>query len=55
MYLTKIAAARRQLTTAIRLFFDSGDRVSVYSLASNAWEVIDVLCDLPGKFRTKEI
>lgn len=44
MHITKIAAARRQLTTAIRLFFDGGDRVSVYSLASNAWEVIDVLC-----------
>lgn len=44
MLVTKIDAARRQLTTAIRLFFDGGDPVSVYSLASNAWEVIDVLC-----------
>lgn len=44
MLVTKIDAARRQLITAIRLFFDDADPVSVYSLASNAWEVIDVLC-----------
>jgi hypothetical protein len=44
MRITKLDAARRQLVTAIRLFFDGGDLVSVYSLASNAWEVIDVLC-----------
>ncbi|XVJ96776.1 hypothetical protein NLY09_14320 (plasmid) [Burkholderia vietnamiensis] len=48
MRVTKIDAARRQLTTAIRLFFDGGDRVSVYSLASNAWEVVDVLCTSAG-------
>jgi hypothetical protein len=38
MHVTKIDAARRQLVTAIRLFFDGGDPVSVYSLASNAWK-----------------
>ncbi|KVR45531.1 hypothetical protein [Burkholderia multivorans] len=48
MIVTKIDAARRQLITAIRLFFDGGDPVSVYSLASNAWEVIDVLCTSAG-------
>ncbi|WP_446332861.1 hypothetical protein [Burkholderia pseudomallei] len=48
MLVTKIDAARRQLITAIRLFFDGGDLVSVYSLASNAWEVIDVLCTSAG-------
>jgi hypothetical protein len=48
MVVTKIDAARRQLITAIRLFFDGGDPVSVYSLASNAWEVIDVLCMSAG-------
>ncbi len=48
MLVTKIDAARRQLITAIRLFFDGGDPVSVYSLASNAWEVIDVLCRSAG-------
>ncbi|WP_233862952.1 hypothetical protein [Paraburkholderia adhaesiva] len=48
MRVTKLDAARRQLITAIRLFFDGGDGVSVYSLASNAWEVIDVLCTSAG-------
>ncbi|WP_341312035.1 hypothetical protein WN982_10940 [Paraburkholderia sp. IMGN_8] len=48
MLVTKIDAARRQLITAIRPFFDGGDPVSVYSLASNAWEVIDVLCTSAG-------
>jgi len=48
MRVTKIDAARRQLITAIRLFFDHGDLVSVYSLASNAWEIIDVLCTSSG-------
>lgn len=48
MRVTKIDAARRQLVTSIRLFFDGGDRVSAYSLASNAWEVIDVLCTSAG-------
>ncbi|KVF43016.1 hypothetical protein [Burkholderia seminalis] len=48
MVVTKIDAARRQLITAIRLFFDGDDPVSVYSLASNAWEVIDVLCTSAG-------
>jgi hypothetical protein len=46
--LTKIAAARRQLATAIRLQFDGGDLVSVFSLAANAWEVIDTLCVRAG-------
>lgn len=48
MVVTKIDAARRQLITAIRLFFDGGDPVSVCSLASNAWEIIDVLCTSAG-------
>lgn len=43
--LTKIDVARRQLVTAINLLFNDDDPVSVYSLAANAWEVIDVLCD----------
>ena len=43
--LKKIDVARRQLITAIRLVFDGEDSVSVYSLAANAWEIIDVLCN----------
>jgi len=46
--LTKNDVARRQLVTAIQLFFDGGDPISIYSLASNAWEVIDVLCAQAG-------
>ena len=46
--LTKIDVARRQLVTAIRLLFDGGDSVSIFSLAANAWEVIDVLCNKLG-------
>jgi hypothetical protein len=46
--LTKSAVARRQLATAIDLYFSGGDAVSVYSLAANAWEVIDVLCIRAG-------
>ena len=46
MNLTKSDVARRQLVTAIRLFFSDDDPVSVYTLASNAWEVIDELCKL---------
>ena len=42
--LTKVSVARRQLTTAIELFFANRDIVSIYSLAANAWEIIDVLC-----------
>ncbi|WOD15898.1 hypothetical protein [Paraburkholderia kirstenboschensis] len=43
-----IDAARRQLITAVRLFSDGGDPVSMHSLASNAWEVIEVLCTSAG-------
>lgn len=46
--LTKKDVARRQLLTAIQLFFHHGDGISIYSLASNAWEVIDVLCTTAG-------
>ena len=42
--LTKLDVARRQLAVAIRLFFDNRDSVSVYTLAANAWEIVDVLC-----------
>ncbi|MHB1076356.1 hypothetical protein [Thiobacillus sp.] len=46
--LTKIEAAKRQLVTALRLFFDDCDPVSVFTLASNAWEIIDALCENGG-------
>ena len=42
--LTKLDVAHRQLAVAIRLFFDDQDPVSVYTLAANAWEIVDKLC-----------
>ena len=42
--LDKLTVARRQLATAIELLSTGGDTVSVYSLAANGWEVVDVLC-----------
>ena len=46
--LTKLDVARRQLAVAIRLFFDDWDPVSVHTLASNAWEIVDALCRKRG-------
>ena len=46
--LTKLEVARRQLAVAIRLFFDDRDPVSVYTLAANAQEIVDVLCTRQG-------
>lgn len=46
--LTKVDVARRQLAIAIELFFADRDAISVYSLATNSWEVIDVLCRRAG-------
>lgn len=46
--LTKIDVARRQLVTAINLLFNGNDPVSAYSLAANAWEIIDELCNRKG-------
>ena len=46
--LTKTTVARQQLATAIELFFAGRDAVSIYSLAANAWEVVDALCIKTG-------
>lgn len=46
--LTKHVAARQQLATAVQLLFEDGDLVSVYSLAANAWEIIDFLASRAG-------
>jgi hypothetical protein len=42
--ITKLNAAERKLTAAIRGFFNNEDAVVVYSLASDAFEVLDALC-----------
>lgn len=44
----KLAAAERQLVTAIRLFFQNGDAVSIHSLACNAREICERLCETAG-------
>lgn len=43
MTVTKLDAARRHLSTAIRLWFADGDPVSVHTLCYAAYEVIHVL------------
>jgi hypothetical protein len=49
--ITKLEAARRQLVTAIRLFFEDADSISVYSLAHSSWEILDALCSHRGLLR----
>lgn len=40
---TKLEAARRQLQTAIELWFNDGDAVSIHTLAFAAYEIIHVI------------
>ena len=47
--ITKIDATRRQLRTAIRLFCQDGDAVSIHTLASAAQGVLDALLKPNGK------
>ena len=46
--ITKREAAKQQLLTAIDLLLSDKSLISVYSLATNAWEVIDELCKHAG-------
>ncbi|MBM3544979.1 MAG: hypothetical protein FJX44_10845 [Alphaproteobacteria bacterium] len=46
--MTKLQAARRQLVTAIRLFFDDREPVSVHTLAHASWEILSCLCRADG-------
>jgi hypothetical protein len=41
--ITKLDAARRQLETAIKLYFDEGDPASIHTLCCAAYNVIQVL------------
>lgn len=45
LMITKIQAAERQLDTAIRLFFESIDHLSAYTLAVASREITDDLCE----------
>jgi hypothetical protein len=40
---TKLDAARRQLKTAIKLWFEDGDPVAVHTLIAAAYEILDTL------------
>jgi hypothetical protein len=40
---TKLEAAQRQLRTAIRLWFEGGDPVSIHTLAFAAYEIAHVV------------
>jgi hypothetical protein len=48
MTLTPFLVARSQLMTAIDLFFEDRDSVSVQALAGNARELLESLCRLKG-------
>jgi hypothetical protein len=47
-HVTKLEAARRQLVTAIRLFFDDREPVSIHTLAHASWEICSTLCGHEG-------
>lgn len=48
MRLTPLLVARAQLMTAIELFLEDRDPVSVQSLAGNARELLEAMCRLEG-------
>ncbi len=52
VHITKLDAARRQLETAIRLYFHNGDIVSIHTLASAAHEIVDDLAKAKNVERT---
>jgi len=43
--INKLDAARRQILTAIRLYFNHGDIVSMHTLASAAFKITQNICD----------
>lgn len=43
--ISKIDAARRQILTAIRLYFNHGDIVSMHTLATAAFKITQNICD----------
>ncbi|MBN2466725.1 MAG: hypothetical protein JXD19_01125 [Deltaproteobacteria bacterium] len=45
---TKIDAVRRQIMTALQLYFTDGDIVSVHTLAAAAFELTKSICDADG-------
>lgn len=48
IFLTKLDCAKRQLETAIDLFFRSGDPVSIHTLTRASHEILQTLCEKQG-------
>ena len=46
--ISKLDAAKRQLETALKLFFENGDPVSIHTLVSASHELLAVLCRKRG-------
>lgn len=40
LQLTKLEAARRQLETSVKLFFDHGDEVSIHTLVAAGYAIV---------------
>jgi hypothetical protein len=51
MVITKIEAAQRQLRTAITLWFNEGDEISIHALAFSAYEVMHTLSKRRNPYR----
>ena len=49
MIITKLEAAHRQLTTAIRLYFDDDDLAAIHTLACAAREIYEKHCHAKGR------
>jgi hypothetical protein len=47
--ISKLDAARRQILTAIRLYFNHGDIVSMHTLAAAAFKITQNICDSDEK------
>jgi sRNA-binding regulator protein Hfq len=43
LIINKLEAARRQLITAIRMYFANGDEISTHTLTAAAFEILDDL------------
>lgn len=44
LYISKLDAAKRQLEVALRMFFYSGDPVSIHTLVNASYEILTQLC-----------
>ena len=47
--ITRLEAARRQIETAIGLYFENGDEVSIHTLSAAAHSIVEALCKKAGR------